>query len=182
MAFRDSATTVPFVTCATLLASISLGGCTMLNRDPPDAFAVTTRPPLVIPSDFSLPPPRPGMENPHEQSPRLQAEAVLVPEVELSGDKGPDSPGQRALVRAAGPPPPPNIRHLVDKEGSGDSSAGIADSLLFWKSTPPPGQPLDPQREAARLHERSAPAPATGPGVSASPANNKSSGLLDWLF
>lgn len=164
--------------CAILLAGFSLAGCTLVNHDPPDAFAVTTHPPLVIPTTFNLPPPRPGVENPHEQPPRLQAEAVLVPEVVLSGDKGPDSPGQRALVRMAGPPAPPNIRQIVDREDSGDQGGGIADSLLFWKSQAPDGKPLDPQREAARLRERGAPAPAV---PSASPAT-KSSGLLDWLF
>jgi hypothetical protein len=181
MAFRDSAATVPIAFCVILLADFSLAGCNWLNRDPPDAFAVTTHPPLVIPSDFSLPPPRPGIENPHEQPPRVQAEAVLVPELELSGDKGPESPGQRALVRAAGPPAPPNIRHLVDKE-SAEGGGGIADALLFWKSEAPPSKPIDPQREAARLRSRGAPAPAVPAGSASGSSSTKSSGLLDWLF
>ena len=177
---RDFAATIPLWFCAILLAGVSLAGCTLVNREPPDAFAVTTHPPLVVPSDFTLPPPRPGMANPHEQPPRLQAEAVLVPEIELSGNKGPDSPGQRALVRMAGPPAPPNIRQIVNSEDSGDTGGGIADSLLFWKSEAPPGTPLDPQREAARL--RGAPAPAVRAAPSAGSSGNKSSGLLDWLF
>ncbi len=179
MAFRVS---LPVRYGAALVAALSVTGCGAFDRDLPDAFAVTTHPPLMIPNTFSLPPPRPGAAGAREESPRLQAEAVLVPEVALSGEKGADSPGQRALLQAAGPPAPRNIRRLIDQESQADSGSGIADTLLFWKgSPPPPGAPIDPGQEAARLRERGAKTPAA-PAPATARAKAKSGGMLDWLF
>ena len=161
-----------------------LAGCGAFDRSVPDEFAVTTRAPLVIPNDFSLPPPRPGAERAQEQPPRLQAEAALVPEVALSGASGPDSPGQQALLRAAGRAAPANIRQLIDREAKGGTGTGIADTLLFWNAPAPPGAALDPQHEAARLRQRgAAPAvPAGGSAPAPTSAKSKSSGPFDWLF
>jgi hypothetical protein len=167
-----------FGSAAALLGVLSLGGCGVFDRNTPDEFAVTTRAPLVVPNEFSLPPPRPGVERAQEQPPRLQAQAALVPELALTSETGPDSPGQQALLKAAGRPAPANIRQRVEQEAKHDTGGGVTDSLMFWKPTPPPGTALDPRQEAARLRQRAA---QSGQAAPPAPAK-KSGGLFDWLF
>ena len=65
-------------------------------------------------------------------------------------------PGQQALLRAAGPATPANIRQMIDREAKRATGTGIADTFLFWNSPPPAGAALDPRREAARLGQRAA--------------------------
>lgn len=129
-----------------------------LTRDAPDEFQVTTRAPLSMPPDFTLRPPRPGAVRPQELTQRQQAEATLVPDAVLGGQ--PDTsvtPGQQALVAAAGRPAPPDIRNRVDNEAALDTpSRPLTDRLLFWQSAPPPGTQVDPTRESARLRQNAA--------------------------
>ena len=87
-------------------------------HDPPDEFAVTTRAPLAMPTSFALPPPRPGETRPQEQSERTKAELALVPQMALGTPPAGNSPGQQALVQAAGPPAAPGIRTEVDQEAA----------------------------------------------------------------
>jgi len=151
-----------------LLTSLSLGlaACSGdeltrtfgLTRDAPDEFQVTTRAPLSMPPDFTLRPPRPGAVRPQEMTQRQQAEAALVPDTVLGGR--PDAavtPGQQALVAAAGRPAPADIRARVDNEAALDTpSRPLTDRLLFWQSPPPPGTQVDPQKESARLRQNAA--------------------------
>ena len=126
-------------------------------HDAPDEFTVTTRAPLAMPPDFTLPPPRPGVPRPQEQSERQQAEQALVPEMALGGQPAGNTPGQQALVQAAGPPAPGDIRTEVDEEAQRSRpSPGIADKLMFWRKPVPPGTVVDPEKEAQRLRENAA--------------------------
>jgi len=128
-----------------------------LSRDAPDEFQVTTRAPLSMPPEFTLRPPRPGAPRPQEQSQRQQAEAALVPEAAGQAGNVPPTPGQQALVQAAGRPAPADIRSRVDSEAALDTpSRSFADRLLFWQSAPPPGTALDPVRESQRLRQNAA--------------------------
>lgn len=49
-----------------------------LGKDAPDEFVVVSRPPLVVPPDFDLTPPRPGEEAPHAVSTEAQARKLLL--------------------------------------------------------------------------------------------------------
>ena len=106
-----------FAVCA-----ITLGGCNSdkfgrtfgFIRDAPDEFTVTTRAPLAMPPSYALPPPTPGVSRPQEQSEREKAEQALVPQMALGSAPADPSPGQQALVQAAGPPASPGIRATVD--------------------------------------------------------------------
>jgi hypothetical protein len=49
-----------------------------LNKEAPDEFVVVSRPPLVVPPEFDLMPPRPGEESPHAQSTESQARKLLL--------------------------------------------------------------------------------------------------------
>ena len=128
-----------------------------LTRDAPDEFLVTTRAPLSMPPDFSLRPPRPGAPRPMEQSTRSQAEEALVPQTALGMAQGGDSPGQNALVQAAGPAAPSQIRQEVDADARmQQANTSFASKLLFWQTPDPPGIVVDPQKEAQRLRENAA--------------------------
>src|ERR1700754_1237543 len=86
------------------------------NRNAPNEFAVTRSPPLVIPPDFSLRPPRPGAPRPQETAPSAQALAVMF------GGQAQTSPGQEAIVGAAGGAPDSGIR-----SSAGDPKTSVAD-------------------------------------------------------
>jgi len=150
---------------ALIAACITLGGCEGdslyrnlgLIHDAPDEFSVTTRAPLAMPPNFSLPPPSPGAPRPQEQSERQKAEQALVPQMALGGPPASNSPGQQALVQAAGPPAPGDIRNEVNAEAIKDRPhEGLVDRLMFWRNPPPPGIVVDPQKEAQRLRENAA--------------------------
>jgi hypothetical protein len=129
-----------------------------LVRDAPDEFTVETRAPLSMPPTYAIRAPEPGAARPQEISAPQAAEAALVPDTALGGPPaGPVTPGQQALVQEAGPPAPPDIRQKIASESSLDQpSRSLTDRLLFWKSTPPPGAPIDPVKESERLRENAA--------------------------
>jgi hypothetical protein len=127
-----------------------------LTRDVPDEFTVTTRAPLSMPPDFSIRPPTPGASRPQERSASASAEAALAPQTALAQNSAP-SAGERALLGAAGPVAPSDIRDEVNKDASLDAgNKGLTDRLMFWKTPPAPGVVVDPTREAKRLRENAA--------------------------
>jgi hypothetical protein len=160
-AIRPCTTILALAGCAAMLAGCNgdkLGRTFGLIRDAPDEFTVTTRAPLAMPPSFTLPPPTPGVERPQELSERTQAELALVPQMALgTPTEGTGSPGQEALVQAAGPPATAAIRTEVDQEALHDRpSQGLTSKLMFWRKPAQPGIVLDPQKEAQRLRENAA--------------------------
>lgn len=153
---------VPVVLLAAMLAGCSSSDLSRnfgFSRDAPDEYTVTPRAPLSMPPNYALRPPEPGTPRPQENSARLQAQEALVPQVALTGvPSGQESAGQEALVQAAGPPAPTNIRAEVNNEADTEAaqSRSFVDSLMFWRQTPPPGIVVDPQKEAQRIRENAA--------------------------
>lgn len=145
----------PLAACG---GSESLSRAIGLTRDAPDEFVVTTRAPLSMPPSYNLRPPQPGVQRPQELTPTQAAEAALVPQAVLgSGQQASLSPGQAALLDAAGPPAPSNIRANVNQEAAKEAhNQSLTDSIMFWKSFPPPGTVIDPAAEAKRLRENAA--------------------------
>jgi Protein of unknown function (DUF3035) len=145
-------------------AAVLLAGCgddvtrTLgLTRGAPDEFTVTTRNPLAMPPNFDLPLPQPGVPRPQESPERIQAEEALVPQAALGTAPAPDTPGQEALVRAAGPPAPPNIRQEVNAEASLDRPhQTLTERMMFWQAPPRPGIVVDATKESQRLRENAA--------------------------
>jgi len=152
-------------------------------RTGPDEFTVTTRAPLSMPPDFAVPPPRPGAPRPQEQSQTAQAEATLAPDTALGGGAaGAATPGQAALVHAAGQAAPADVRHRVDAEAPvAATDRGFVDRLMFWRSTEPTGTVIDAQKEADRLRANAAlgKSPEDGTTPIAQPP---SKGFFDRLF
>jgi len=153
-----------------------------LTRDAPDEFTVTTRAPLSMPPDFALPPPLPGAPRPQEQPPRVAAEAALAPQSTLAPASTATSPGEAALLSAAGPEVPNAIRTEVDREAKIEASNhSLTDKLMFWKTPPAPGVVVDPQREAQRLRENAALGQSAQAGDTPIIQRGKP-GLIDRLF
>ncbi len=132
-----------------------------IQRNQPDAFLVTTQAPLAIPPSFALPPPPPGEARPPHVTPRAGALAALAPTRAVGAPSAGGtsmSPGQAALLRAAGPAPAPGIRHEVNAQAAKDAgnTASLTDRLMFWAPNPKPGIVLNPAKEAQRLRENAA--------------------------
>src|SRR5579871_5171180 len=134
---RSIPTIVAFATVAVVLSGCSGDDITRnmgLQREAPDEFQVTTRAPLSMPPDFQIRPPRPGAPRPQEQSTTTAAEATLVPEAALAQSNAGTTVGQQALVDAAGPAAPADIRTKIESEASLDQpNQGLTDKLMFWK-------------------------------------------------
>lgn len=68
-----------------LCAGFALIGCQSMReafgvtKQAPDEFAVLTKPPLVIPPDFNLRPPQPGVASRYELDAAVQAQRALFP-------------------------------------------------------------------------------------------------------
>lgn len=175
---------------AAALALLLLSGCGEdasrtfgLQRDAPDEFQVTTRAPLSMPPDFALRPPRPGTPRAQDQTGPESARAVLAPQAALGGREASVTPGTAALLDAAGPRAPADIRARVDQDSALDRpSRGVVDRLMFWRgSSEPSGLAIDPQREAQRLRENA----ALGQGVTQGDSRiiqPSSRSLFDRLF
>lgn len=152
-------------------------------RDAPDEYTVTTQPPLSMPPDFALRPPRPGAPRPQTKSERLAAAEALDPQIALQNNASTGlSPGQQALVAQAGPPAPANIAAQVDSQAAANQpSKGFIDRLMFWRPAPPPGEVVNAQGEADRLRKDAAlgASPVTGATPIVKP---KQKGLLEGLF
>ncbi|MEO1046635.1 MAG: DUF3035 domain-containing protein [Pseudomonadota bacterium] len=72
------------------------GSTSIFDRDRPDEFAVSRQAPLVIPPDFALQPPRPGVARPQQSSASEQALEALF------GGPQARSATERATIERAG--------------------------------------------------------------------------------
>lgn len=157
------------------------------TRDPPDEFMVTTRAPLSLPPEFALRPPRPGTPRPQEPTSReaaatlLAARTVTQPML-LDAPPG-ASPGEAALLAAAGPPTPADLRRQIDQDSAllAERDGRFVDRLMFWRTPEPPGVAVDARGEAARLRE--AAALGREPTAGQTPIiQRRQRGLLEGLF
>jgi hypothetical protein len=155
------------VTSASLLGAVVLTtGCSGLGdaiglsrRAPPDEFEVVTNAPLSLPPEFALRPPEPGATGPGTTTPQDQARAAVTGTAG-SPDAGATTQGESALLANAGAVGvDPSIRTTVDAESSIEdesTSTWLADTLLFWRDTPPAGQVVDAAAEAQRIRANEA--------------------------
>jgi hypothetical protein len=84
-----------FLPALGLLALTACGSGSLFNRERPDEFAVSRQPPLVIPPDFGLTPPKAGTAA-SQNDPQRQALDALF------GGPAPRSPGETSLLQQAG--------------------------------------------------------------------------------
>jgi hypothetical protein len=124
-----------------------------LGRNPPDEFAVVERPPLSMPPDFSLRPPRPGASRPQAVDTDQQASAAVF------GDKASlraqePSVGEKALLESTGAAKAdPGIREIVDRESAQKviASPHLVQRLIDWTDRENPVTTVDAAAEAERI-------------------------------
>lgn len=154
-----------------IAAAVLLAGCggnvkqqLGIAKRAPDEFSVVTRAPLSMPPDYGLRPPRPGERRPQEPTERAQARELLVPR---SGDNlasaipGADgmTAGESALLsRVETGPASDGIRAQINNETArlDSDERNIVERMMFWREQPPPGDVVDPRKEAQRLQENAA--------------------------
>jgi hypothetical protein len=141
-----------------------------LEKKAPDEFTVISKPPLAIPPNFTLRPPKPGAVRPQNLDPNLQAQKSVF-------GSDPEKPGQMTRFMAAGNAPiskspgeisllqlagidqrDSNIRELLKQETSvlTEREARFVDQLIFWQDPEEPGIVIDPAAEARRIQENQA--------------------------
>jgi len=145
------------------LTALALAGCSDLRenlglgRSSPDAFAVVDRPPLSIPPDFSLRPPKPGEPRPQQVDMTERANDVLFNgKSAITQDSGDMSESEKALLEATGATKAESdIRQIVDREASEKvvGSEHLVEELLWWKNDVKPGVTVDALAESARIKE-----------------------------
>lgn len=156
-------------------AVVALGGCSDVadslgfGRNPPDEFAVVDRPPLAMPPDYNLRPPKPGAPRPQEDTSTKQASQMMfgsnarvtntpTRDSFLTNDGGDAarSDAEKALLNTAGAArAEAGIREAVDRESAQKvvGSEHLVDDLLWWRKTEPPAAVVDAPAEEERLKE-----------------------------
>jgi len=125
-----------------------------LGRNPPDEFAVVEHPPLSMPPDFGLRPPRPGAPSPLTVDTSQTAKDTLFNGTASIGASA-ASPGEQALLNSAGASKAsPDIRATVDQESAQKvvASPHLVERLTDWSSEKP-ATTVDPAAEAERLKQ-----------------------------
>ncbi|GGY54156.1 DUF3035 domain-containing protein [Parvularcula lutaonensis] len=117
------------------LSAAALAACSsagpLANRNAPDEFAVITKPPLTVPPDYALRPPRPGETRPEELSTTQRTQQLLLGDTSSE----PPSSGELALIAQIGAlDVDPSIRAILAAENGGrvEKSESLTNRLLFW--------------------------------------------------
>jgi Protein of unknown function (DUF3035) len=135
---------------AVLLGSaVGMEGCqavreaTGATKQAPDEFTVLTKAPLVIPPDYNLRPPQPGVASRNQIDPDEQAQAALF--APSAADQvaalGTDySDGEKLLLsRSQALVADPDIRRTVNADaGQEDQGPAFAAKVLYEGANPPP--------------------------------------------
>ena len=157
---------------AILALGLSLIGCESLRlatgaaKLPPDEFTVLTKSPLIIPPDYNLRPPQPGVASRNEVDADDQARAALFPANPATAAAalgGAYSDGEKLLLTKTNALSiDPAIRRSVTSDvGQEDQGPAFAQRLLYEGTGAPP------------------PAPATRPNAAASAAPAANAPLLE---
>ena len=124
-----------------------------LGRTPPDEFAVVERPPLSMPPDFGLIPPRPGAPRPQEADTAKQAQDVLFNGGAAARSAFVSSSEKALLANSGAAKADPAIRTMVDRESSQkvEASPHLVERLMDVGADQKPAVTVDAEAEAARI-------------------------------
>ncbi len=148
--------------------SLMLAGCSGwrqtfgLDHAPPDEFTVVTQPPLSLPPDFNLRPPRPGAPRPQEIGTIQAASSTVFGITQAPGAervKSAASPDEVVFLTQAGAKNAlPNVRATIDAETRNlvDADKSWVDRLIFWQKQEPQTFTVDAAAEAKRLQTNAA--------------------------
>jgi len=132
-----------------------------LGRSVPDEFAVVDRPPLSMPPDFGLRPPKPGAPRPQEIDQTQRASEVLFAG---NGDQATTSAktdteaseAEKNLLETTGAEKAdPDIRSTVDHEATQKvvGNEHLVTELLWWRKEEKPMTTVDAPAEAERIKD-----------------------------
>lgn len=162
------------------IAALSLAACSstnLANRNAPDEFSILTKPPLTVPPDYALRPPKPGETRAEELSTTQRTQQLLL------GDpsSAPPSRGELSLIQQTGAlDVDPSIRTILAAENGGraEKDNSLATRLLFWNF--PDGEVDDSaarlvvdDREAWLKDRRESIDSVTGPGATVTISNDE---------
>ena len=142
-------------------AGVALSGCDSIRQATgaakvaPDEFTVLTKSPLVIPPDFNLRPPQPGIASRNDPDADETGGALALPQTgATAADLAAYSDGEKMLLnKTKALSVDANIRKTITQEiGQEDQGAAFAQKVLFDQAKP------------------AAPAAAAAPVASAAPA------------
>ena len=166
------------------LAAVLATGCSTasktlgLSRNAPNEFNILTKPPLVVPPEYNLRPPRAGEINVEEKYATVAARKALIGDI----DPAKPSRGEAVIIaKAGGGKADPAVRAIIDGQNSIErKNRGFADRVLFWKdgkAIAPDGTPLDPDQEARRQRSVNAATGGKKVEIKRRPAKAKLPGL-----
>jgi hypothetical protein len=154
---------------AAIAALLLLPGCesirqaTGAEKTPPDEFTVLTKSPLVIPPDFNLRPPQPGIASRNDPDADETGASLALPTTSAANLGASYSDGEKLLLTKTNAlSVDPNIRKTITTDvGQEDQGPAFAQKVLFQGADPP--KPAAPTGMAA-------PAPAATPNAAPAPA------------
>lgn len=140
---------------------------------PPDEFQVVNQPPLSMPPDYGLRPPKPGAARPNATEPDKRARQAVfgIEDPNLHREDGASvaslTIGERALLgRSSTVQANPDIRRILNAEGTitAEEDRSLTEQLLFMNEEETQGdETLDPIEEYRRIYGQPVPsAPGTG--------------------
>lgn len=161
------------------------------GKNAPDEFAIVTKAPLVIPPDFSLRPPQPGVARPQESAfePSISAQRALTGDAGIPAQTGTGSAGEQALLASTGGDEAnPRIRQVVNSETRTlvEKDKTFTEDVLFWQQKPAPdARTVDAGAERRRIEQNAAQGKSVSDGETPSVAPEKPgffSGLWSSIF
>jgi len=152
-----------------------------LEANPPDAFQVGTQAPLSLPPELGeLPPPNPGEPRPQQEDAAQAGADVINPANAITAAPSTATPGEQALLDAAGPPPPPGIRAQVNQNALiASEPPSLVDKLTGGGPAPIPT--VNAPAEQQRLQENEALGEPVTAGATPQDSNEKQ-GLFSKIF
>jgi hypothetical protein len=163
---------------AILSLGLALIGCESIRqatgaaKAPPDEFTVLTKAPLIIPPDYNLRPPQPGVASRNEIDPDDQARAALFPQnaaAAVAALGANYSDGEKLLLTKTNAlSVDPNIRRSITSDvGQEDQGPGFAQKVLYQGANAPAA--MAPAAAAAPAAAMPAAPPAATPAAGRMP-------------
>ena len=171
----------------------SISGCQIVNdliygtkNQPPDEFQVVNQPPLSMPPDYGLRPPKPGTARPNEVDPAENSRrSVFGIEGDLPYDLNSENSANRSngeliiLKRAGAIRANPEIRRILNTESGAPAQVehSLAETLLFMGEEEQKDEALlDPVEEYRRIYGQPVP---SAPGTETDDDGDKTSAARD---
>lgn len=149
-----------------------------ISKDAPDEFAVVRHAPLEMPQAIILPPPRPGMPRPQEQTPTAQAKSVIFGQTASSTTRQTASGAEAVLLQKTGAAQSdPSIRQTleIETEEAEKKNRPVIDRLLgkVGHKKVNTAETLDPKTESQRLKQNNLPTTELPPDLQKQEDENK---------